>query len=97
MRKSEELRKKAEQEDNDLKALGIYTKVIREERSERFEKYLPQLQEKYDVREDIADKFTIETEKFGTVDFFPKANKILIRKRNKWIKPGLRWIRKNLL
>ena len=46
-------------------------------------------------------KFTIDTdaqeEKFGVIDYFPKANKVLIRKDNKWIKPGLKWIITNLL
>ena len=36
---SNELRKQAESEENDLKAMGLYTKVLREERSERFENY----------------------------------------------------------
>ena len=34
-----ELRKQAESEENDLKRLGIYKKIIREECHERFEKY----------------------------------------------------------
>ena len=41
MKKSEELEQKAHTEDNDLKALGIYNKVLREKRLERFETYLP--------------------------------------------------------
>ena len=40
MKKSEQLRKEAAAEENDLKAMGIYTKVLREERLERFENLL---------------------------------------------------------
>ena len=42
-------------------------------------------------------KVTIYPTKFGIVDFYPKSNKILIRKENKWITGGLRWIISSLL
>lgn len=99
MKKSEQLRKEAEREDNDLVAIGIYNKVLREERSERFENYIDKLLKVgFDVTEvEKQGKFTIEPTDFGTVDYYPKANKVLIRKDNEWIKGGLRWIIKNLL
>lgn len=99
MSKSEELRKEAESEDNDLKAIGLYTKVLREERSERFEQYIDKLNNLgYHVTEwEDQGKFTIEPTEYGIVDYYPKANKVLIRSKNKWIKPGLQWIVKNLL
>ena len=99
MKKSEQLKIEAQQEDNDLKALGIYNKVIREERAERFEKYLDKLIEKgYDTVE-LPDqgKFTIYTEHFGIIDYYPKANKVLVRKLHKYIPKGLNWIINNLL
>ena len=99
MTKSEELHKQANEEDNDLKALGLYTKSLREGRLENFQQvYLPLLLKKgYEVAEDNY-KYTIDTyDEYGILDFFPKANKLLIRKDNKWKKPGLQFIIKNLL
>ena len=32
-----------------------------------------------------------------TLDFYPKANKVLIRQENEWIKPALRWMIANVL
>jgi hypothetical protein len=97
--KSDELRKQAESEENDIKAMGIYTKVVREERAERFENYRERLlKENYNLTEyEAQGKVTIYPTKFGIVDFYPKSNKILIRKENKWIAGGLRWIIGSLL
>ena len=80
---SNELRKQAESEDNDLKAMGLYTKVLREERAERFENYKDKLlQAGYNLTEFKAQgKVTIEPTKFGIIDYYPKSNKVLIRKR----------------
>ena len=93
------LRKEAQSEDNDLKSLGIYTKVIREERSERFEEYKEELLSLgFNLTEhEIQGKVTIEPTKFGIIDYYPKANKVLIRKENRWITGGLSWIISNLL
>ena len=98
MSTSEELKVLASQEENDLKAMGLLNKALRESRSEKFsDKNLIQLKEKgYEVIEDNG-KYTIKTDVFGIVDFFPKANKLLIRKQNKWIKPGLKWLINNLM
>ena len=94
-----ELRKQAESEENDLKALGLYTKILREERAERFEKYKDKLiNSGYNLTEFGAQgKFTIEPTEFGVVDYYPRANRVLIRKKNKWITGGLRWLISNLL
>ena len=96
---SNELRKQAESEANDLKAMGLYTKVLREERAERFENYKDKLlQAGYNLTEfEEQGKFTIEPTNFGTIDYYPKSNKVLIRKKNKWITGGLRWIIGSLL
>jgi len=94
-----ELRKQAESEENDLKAMGLYTKVLREEHSERFENYKDKLLNAgYNLTEfEAQGKFTIKPTKFGIVDYYPKSNKVLIRKENKWITSGLRWIIGSLL
>ena len=103
MKKSTELRKQAAQADNDFSAMGLLNGALRESRSERFlEGVLPDLlRSGYDIACDGNSKYTIDTDsqsvKFGTVDYFPKANKLLIRKSNQWIKPGLAWINENLL
>jgi predicted urease superfamily metal-dependent hydrolase len=99
MKKSEAYRQRAQEADHVLAALGLHTKAVREERKERFEeKWLPLLLEKEVVVTHFANpqnKYEICFMENGTeevVDYFPKVNKILIRKSNKWIKPGLRWI-----
>ena len=104
MKKSEALKKAAEAEDNDLKALGLMTGSLREGRLERFtETYLPQLLKMgFDIaQDDEMFRYTIDTEmggkQFGIVDYYPKANNLCIRKTNKWEKPGLKWIVENLL
>lgn len=95
-KKSEELKQQSQQEDNDIKSYGLLTKALRESRSERFvEDWLPVLQTKY-VITDFGFRYAIETQEHGIIDYFPKANKVLIRKDNHWIKPGLKWIVKNL-
>jgi hypothetical protein len=104
MRKSELYRQRAQEADHVLAALGLHTKALKEERKERFEeRWLPLLMEK----KVLLIKWThpvfkyeityITNGKQETIDFFPKANKVLIRSQNKWIKPGLRWIVKNIL
>lgn len=99
MMKSDELKKQADCEDNDLAALGIYNKVIREKRTERFEKYRGKFVDAgYTLTENESQgRITIEPTGFGIVDYYPKANRILIRKKNKWHDAGLRWLVTNLL
>jgi hypothetical protein len=97
MNKSEELKLKASQEENDIKAFGILTKALRESRSEKFiDGWLKPLSMRYDVIEN-NHKYTITTQKYGILDYFPKANKLLIRRDNKWVKPGLQWIINKLM
>ncbi len=94
MKKSEEIRKQLLEEDNDLRALGIGKQLIREERKERFEdKWLLKLKEKYAVNHDAqSGRYTFDVKGLGVMDFYPKANKVLIRKLNKWKQPGLKWL-----
>jgi hypothetical protein len=100
MKRSEELRKEACMAESDQACLGLHTKAMREERSERFkEDWLPKLLMQAVIVTEFGLpqlKYEIESRKpFGTVDFYPKANKVLIRKQNKWINPGLKWLIKN--
>lgn len=97
-KRSELLSEQAAEEDNDFKALALHTQSIRESRLERFEeKLLPLLQEKFQVYERKNGSYTIDETKFGAIDYFPKANKLLIRKSNKWKTAGMKWMRENLL
>lgn len=97
MKKSDELKIQASQEENDIKAFSLYKKALREKRSEKFEEWLKIIQVKYPVEVKPNGAFSIITQDYGIVDYFPKANNLLIRKLNKWRKPGLKWIIKNLL
>jgi hypothetical protein len=97
MSKSEDLKLESQQEDNDIKSFGLMCKSLREARSEKFvDGWLIPLSTRYEVEESNF-KYTIKTQKYGVLDYFPKANKLLIRKDNKWVKPGLKWIITNLL
>jgi hypothetical protein len=96
MKQSEELLQLAREEENDLKSMGMYIKALRASRSEKFEDgWLLPLSNKYEIKHENY-KYSITTQDYGIIDFFPKANKLLIRKDNNWIKPGLKWIINNL-
>lgn len=101
MKKSEEFMKKASQEECDFKAMSLMKKSLREKRLEKFEgKYQIELERKgYIVVPFNGQKVTIDTQtkKYGIIDYFPKSNRLLIRKDNKWKDAGLRWIIKKLL
>ena len=99
MKKSEKIKKEAAKVESDSKAFGLYTKAIREERIERFkDEWIDKFEEAgvHFAYSQNQNKYMTETE-HGTIDFYPKANKVLIRKKNKWIKPGLKWLITNLL
>jgi hypothetical protein len=96
MKESEKLLEESRQEDNDLKSYSIYLKSLREKRSEKFiDGWLKPLSIKYDVKEENY-KYTITTQEYGIIDYFPKKNKLLIRKKNEWKEQGLKWIINNL-
>lgn len=101
MKESDRLKEEAKQIDNDLAYMGAMNKVMRQERVERFEPWLEELKQSTSIISIVSDnaqgKHTITTENYGVVDYFPKANKILIRKENKWVQQGLRWIRHHLI
>ena len=97
MKESEKLKIEAGKEDNDNIAFGILGKAIREERSENFEdKWLKRMQIQTDIVLRIRGCYTF-TSKYGIIDFYPKANKLLIREKNQWKKPGLKFIVSNIL
>lgn len=98
MKDSDYLRDKAAKEKNDLKAMGLLNKALREKRNEKFEDtWLPEFEKYYEVEKRSNGSYTIEDKKYGKIDFFPKANKILIRSKNTWKKPGLKWLINKLI
>ena len=101
MKNSEEYTKAAQEAENDFKSLSLHTKSIREARLERFEDgYKELLEAKLCIVIPFnGNKIVIDTQtdEFGILDYFPKANKILIRKSNQWKNQGLRWLQTNIL
>lgn len=97
MKKSEELTLASQQEDNNIKSFALACKALREKRSERFlEDWLPVFQERYPITLRPNGSYTITTQKYGILDYYPKANKLLIRETNTWKKPGLTWLIEHL-
>lgn len=87
------------QEDNDFKAMAMHNKNKREERLETFESYISELEKYYDVEFfQNQGKYTITgSDDYGTSDYYPKADKLLIRKDNKWFPNGLNFLKINFL
>jgi len=102
MKRSEILHQEALEEENDSKAFSLHYKAMREVRLERFEEhnYTEQLEKKNCIVVPFnGTKITIDTQtdKWGVIDYFPKANKVLVRKDNEWKTTGLKWINENIL
>jgi hypothetical protein len=77
-------------EESDYKALSLHTKSIRQARLERFEDYIIP----FNGQKVVIDT---QTDTFGIIDYFPKANKLLIRKTNDWKTQGLKWLNINII
>lgn len=85
-------------EDNDLKAMGLYKKLQREKRNEYFvNNYLNRLEKVSSVSFDPHSCRYTFTAAEGVLDYYPKADKLLIRSLNKWIIPGLPYIVKHII
>lgn len=103
MEKSKELEKLGNEEENDLKALGLYTKALREKRVERVQPYIDKLLEKGHIIKYLHSKFCYEImtndPNLRTIEFYPKANKLFFKgsKKKEWKTQGLKWIINNLL
>ena len=70
-------------------------KERRAQRDQRFREEILPLLDRYSP-EDLGDKITLSVNG-SKIDVFPKADKILVRRTNKWIPRAIRWIRQNLL
>lgn len=99
MKKSEELELEAQKEENDIKAFAIYKKAEREKNLESFQdKVFPDLVKVVgSVRLRDNGSYTFRSEKYGTVDYYPKSDKLLIRGRNSWVNNGSDFITNKIL
>lgn len=101
MKESDKFKEEAHSKENDMAFLGAMKKAIRQERAEKFEPWLEELKSSNKIisitSNEAQGKHTINTENFGIIDYYPKANKLLIRKENTWKTQGLRWIKARLL
>ena len=71
---------------------------FRNDRLQNFKtKWLPILKMEFEVTERENSSYTFDVLGYGIIDFFPKANNLLIRNQNKWKKPGLKWLIKNVI
>lgn len=77
--------------------MGLYYKAVRAQKAERFAELFPiirkQLNDQCYIRDNGSYSF-IHPE-MGTLDFYPKKNKLLIRKKNKWVTSGLEFLVKH--
>lgn len=88
-----------EREWSDYKGFNLEVKKSRQKRFKKFGKYKDKLiSAGYTVTFfEQQSKFSIEPSGFGVIDYYPKANRLLFRKENRWISDGLNWIYANLL
>lgn len=95
----EKLRNDLENEENDLKAMGIAKKLKRQERLVSFQKnWLPKLEKEYKVEFDERMKrYSFKTKSRGIIDFYPSSNRLLIRNDNYWKNNALNYIKRMFL
>lgn len=51
----------------------------------------------YEVEKRENGSWSLEHSKYGTIDIFPKKQRLLIRRENKWHSNAFNWINENLL
>lgn len=51
----------------------------------------------YDVEKRENGSWTLEHPKYGIIDIYPNRQRLLIRRKNKWISNCFDWINENLL
>lgn len=80
-----------------------YAELMAEMRDERYRQFrnitLPRLQHSTEVLSVMEDNngFTLTTRTYGVIDFFPKADKVRVRRTNRWFGRGDQWLKKNIL
>lgn len=58
--------------------------------------YMPRIALFYDVSEHCNGSWTIHTENYGLIDYYPKSDKLLIRSGNKWKDDGMKFLKQKL-
>jgi hypothetical protein len=106
MKESERIEKELLRMDNDFSAWTMRKKYARALRAETFEdEWLPRLQEALSGAIFKSDKkgcYTMnwtpcETCETIVIDYYPSADKVLIRKNNEWKTNGLEWLKSKLV
>lgn len=95
MKKSELLHRQADESDNDFQFWNFKTQAEKEEKFERFtEHHLPKIQqsEKVISVEDREHMFMIEFSDGTRIDYYPKKDRVFIKKINHWKSDGLAWL-----
>jgi hypothetical protein len=59
--------------------------------------WLPKFQEKVIIKQEKINYYVIYTTTHGIIDFWPGKDRIFFRKKQRWGKPGLEWLIKNVL
>ena len=54
------------------------------------------LREVYHIEKRDNGSYTIDTQDFGVIDLYPKADKLLFREDGRWISGGIEWVCNNL-
>lgn len=82
------------------KEYGELIKELRESNYESFKANKVHLLEESEEVENICEgccSFAVTTKNYGVIDIFPKANKLRIRRQNKWVKPIMPWLNKYII
>ena len=97
MKLSEKYKIMSMSEENDWKAWTYHFKSEREKRNENFLEIYEELKLTHKIRLRKNGAYLCELEDMGLCDFYPKANKILFRRKNHWMISGLEYILNNLV
>lgn len=101
LKKSDVIRQLIQEEESDYKAMTLNTKLGRELRMEDFEaNHFPVINSNKNVsyiskRRDI-EAYSIQIKGNGTLDYYPKSDRLLIRSSNRWVSNGLKWLNDHL-
>lgn len=74
------------------------TEAIRAERSKRMEDFLNRVVTKLLSSKEVTSiekhvtYVTVHTTSYGTIDVYPKSNRLLVRKSNTWYDGATRWL-----
>lgn len=84
---------------HDFSGWNISKKIKKQKRLIKFEKYISILKKYgYIIAEnELQSKFLIVTETFGTIEYYPKSDKLFIQNKKIWLNYGFKWIKSKLV